>query len=67
MNTVITENIMNGNKMINILKKKSGPKREALICTAVFELQNGHALDVKENKIRNNKIRCLISILFWSI
>jgi hypothetical protein len=64
MNTITTENIIKGNKMINIVKKKSGPKREALICTAVFELQNGHALDVKENKIRHKKIRCLISILF---
>jgi hypothetical protein len=50
---MITENSAKGNKVINRLKKKSGPKREALIWIAVFELQNGHASDTKESRMKN--------------
>ncbi len=46
---VIAANTAKGSRITHILKKRSGPKREALICAAVFELHNGHAADVAEN------------------
>jgi hypothetical protein len=50
---MITENSAKGNKVMNRLKKKSGPKIEALIWIAVFELQKGHASDTKESRMKN--------------
>lgn len=46
---MIAANTAKGSRIINIFNKRSGPKREALICAAVFELHNGHAADVAEN------------------
>jgi hypothetical protein len=44
----------NGNTVTDKLNRKSGPKRDALICEAVCDLQNGQAIGLREN---NNKIR----------
>jgi hypothetical protein len=39
----MAEKIIKGNMVINKLKDRWGPKREALISLAVFELQKGQA------------------------
>jgi len=40
---MMAEKIIKGNMVTNKLNGRSGPKREALISFAVFELQNGQA------------------------
>ena len=50
---------MKGKIVINRLKDKSGPKSEALISFAVFELQKGHACVASvsvSKKNRSNRI-----------
>lgn len=51
---------MKGKIVINRLKDKSGPKSEALISFAVFELQKGHACVASVSVSKKNSSNILI-------
>ena len=60
INTTIIENMAKGSVVMNRLNNKSGPNSDALIRTAVPELQKGQAPAVRDAITKSNKITILI-------
>jgi hypothetical protein len=51
-----------GRKVINKLKGRSGPNKDALISFAVFELQRGQAFTDPESVIKMDRMKNFISL-----